>query len=62
MTWKTKIRLTNKFQMKLVTKDECAKMNLTFPVETLLPRQINDIRHLKTKLKHDSKKENHSPI
>ena len=41
--------------MKLVTKDESAKMNITFPVETLLPRQINNIRHLKTKLKHASK-------
>ena len=44
-----------KFQMRLVTKNECAKMNFTFPVESLLPRQINNIRLLKTKLKHASK-------
>ena len=41
--------------MKLITKNERAKIILTFPVETLLSRQVNNIRHLKTKLEHASK-------
>ena len=41
--------------MELVTKNERAKMILTFPVETFLSRQINNIRHLKSKFKHASK-------
>ena len=40
------------FQMKLVTKNENAKKIFTFPVETLWSRQINNIHHLKTGLKH----------
>ena len=42
-------------QIKLITENKRAKMILTFPVETLSSRQINNIRHLKTKLKHASK-------
>ena len=41
--------------MKLVTKNECAKMILTFPVESFLSRQIDNIRQIKTKLEHASK-------
>ena len=55
MTVKQNTSGQREFQMKLITKNERAKMILTFPVETPLSRQMNHIRHLKTKLKHASK-------